>query len=441
MQWNGIAVDTAERDKHAPALRSRAKRAMRQAKAMGRRLGFKSFNPNSHSHLMMIFSKRLHQDLSELTQAGLAKLDKSALTHLLAIGKPFTRRLARAVLRMRRWHGLLTQHVERLELGKDPVGSTAMVVHPAWKPHGALTGRFGCGSPNLLNVPKHTEQRTSTGKLLQIYPSLRSIYIPRPGKVMVKADWKAQELRGMALRAGATRLIEWFHAEVDVHTKHAEMLYKRKPSKKERTLIKNFVFGSLYGGGAETIYKLLVISIPTISLREVVYLMRWFQRVYPEIQAFANEQARFAQANDYVIEPFSGRRRYFFGTVEPTEAVNFPIQALGAHLLSQAMIRLDSTLDKPHELMLAPVHDELILEGPDPLALAAKLEDAMVQTLTWQGQTMKFSIDTAAGSNWANCNEACVKCKLAAACLSKGRALYKPGDPERKEPWCVNRKL
>lgn len=416
MHQEGIAINDSARAQHRSALVSRSQRAYRQAKRLARRMNLPRFNPRSSRDLQQLFAGRLHQTLDTTDVSHQAKLDKKALTKLLTASGAFTRRLARVLLRLRKWDAIGKQHVIKLQVIDG-------IVHPNWKPHAAVTGRWSCDSPNLMVVPKALEQRlkhvNKAGKaVIKVYPSLRNMYVARRGLVLVKADYKAQELRMVALHAGAKKLIEWFTAEQDVHTKHAQMLYKiDKPSKHERTLIKNFIFNCMYLGSAETIHQLLVVTFPKLSVAEVRYMMRWVFDLHPEIPRWHRRIVTTAEKTDYSVEPFSGRRRYFYGTVEGTEAVNFPIQAGGAYLMIEAIKTLRRTLDASiGEKILIQCHDELVCEGPDPISLHAKMETAMAQTLTLDGHSMRFSIDAAVGLNWADCREACLTCRQVQAC-------------------------
>ena len=661
LHWDGMQVDQAAKAEHAERLIARKIRARREAIACGKKLGFKRFNPQSRDDLIKLFKLRLHQDLTTTSKDQQDALDKKALTKLLTASGSFTRKLARSILRMRKWASLSTQHIVKLQVDERSI------VHPGFKPHAAITGRWSTSAPSLLVVPKALTKRlkddpkTGEARHKVVYPSLRNIYIPRtPDNYIVKADFKAQELRFIALLAGAQKMLKWFQEEQDVHTVHAKMLFKTDaPSKAERTLIKNFVFNCVPGdtraltrtgwktrsqltigediltynavtkckewkpllgivmkqdqpivsvqlptrtfqfrctpdhnwfvhqaydsgkpspnkfyrqdevrcstdltrksyiivnapmtadtslisnaeiakqdkygtdwtrvvcqmsseqrrafltgfmladgmqhketkawswcqntgdladaaltatylehpgvcyvavndrlktqahmtcrlskkpfitgqrlqvleagradvwcpstenhswvarqgncititgncnylGSAETIHSLLIVTHPTISIAQVRAMIRWYFTLHYEIPAWQHKQMRFAEANDYTEEPFSGRRRYFYGTVEGTEAVNFPVQAGGAHLLNTALLEIKDLLDRSHyEHILVPVHDEIVVEGPDPARLAKLLDLTMAKRLDYNGNWMRFSVDCSVGKNWADCH-------------------------------------
>jgi DNA polymerase I-like protein with 3'-5' exonuclease and polymerase domains len=91
--------------------------------------------------------------------------------------------------------------------------------------------------------------------------------------------------------------------------------------------------------------------------------------------------------------------------VEGTEAVNFPVQAGGAHLLNTALLALKDLLDhQRNEHILVPVHDEIVVEGPDPARLAKLLDLTMAKRLEYNGNWMRFSVDCSVGNNWAECH-------------------------------------
>ena len=163
-----------------------------------------------------------------------------------------------------------------------------------------------------------------------------------------------------------------------------------------------------YGGAAETIWKLLVgkgMTVPLGLVRGV--LQKWFE-THPQIKAWQDDLVETAAKNGYVEAPLSGRREHFhggFGTDsrDRNRTLNYPIQATAGDLMNRAILALDEQIrwDKG-EAIVGQIHDEILVEGPDPVRLGKLLKSTMEQTITLNNNTMKFPVDVEVGKDWLN---------------------------------------
>lgn len=80
-------------------------------------------------------------------------------------------------------------------------------LHPSFKLHGTVTGRFSCEHPNLQQVPRD--------------PRIRSLITAPPGWVFVEADLSQIEMRIAAELSGEQNLLDTFYQKKDVHWKTA----------------------------------------------------------------------------------------------------------------------------------------------------------------------------------------------------------------------------
>jgi uracil-DNA glycosylase family 4 len=409
MREDGIAVSDDKRLLHREALRSRLYNARGDLRKLVEGLKMRDFNPNSNAQLAVLFFNRLRVRPTRWSkETGQPSLDEEALTLLLTDPRPLVGAISRGLLRYRRWSTLLGKYVEKLPIDRD---GKVPIVHPNWKPTGALTERWSCDKPNLHNIPKPVETRLKDGTKKVLYPGLRDMYIPLPGNFMVKADYSQLELRIIALLAKDELLLRYYREKKDVHTMNAIALFGGgaedfEPSKQERTRIKNFVYNANYGGGEETIWRLLAIDIPDLLLKDVRHMMQWWFGEHPWIVRHQKRLLKTAFKTDYAEGPFTGRRRHFYGQVEPTELYNFEVQETAAFIKNNALFKLRDAIDRKRgERILIDCHDEIVCEGPDPERLTGIMRECMETKLDYEGAEMLFTVDISTGPSWGECKE------------------------------------
>jgi DNA polymerase I len=88
------------------------------------------------------------------------------------------------------------------------------VVHPFFNQCGTRTGRLSCSNPNLLQIPKHTEN----GKLV------RKMFTARPGMLLGDCDFAAIEPRVLAHLSKDPNLCRMFNDGLDFHQFTADNL-------------------------------------------------------------------------------------------------------------------------------------------------------------------------------------------------------------------------
>jgi len=88
------------------------------------------------------------------------------------------------------------------------------IVHPWFNQCGTRTGRLSCSNPNLLQIPRRTEN----GRIV------RNMFVPRSGMELGEADYAAIEPRVMAHLSKDPQLCGLFVSGVDFHAYTAERL-------------------------------------------------------------------------------------------------------------------------------------------------------------------------------------------------------------------------
>jgi len=228
------------------------------------------------------------------------------------------------------------------------------------------TGRLSSTEPNLQNIPVRTD----------LGAEIRKMFVPKPGCILVDADYSQIELRVLAHIAEDKTMQEAFCGGMDIHTATASQVFGvpvESVTPLQRRNAKAVNFGIVYG-------------ISEFSLAEDIGVSRYEAREYID-SYLANYQGVRSYMKQVVVdaresgftETLYGRRRYIpelkssnFNIRSGAEriALNTPIQGTAADLIKLAMIRVEKCLNEnyPEAQLLLQVHDELIVECPEDVA-------------------------------------------------------------------------
>ncbi|NLE46546.1 MAG: DNA polymerase I, partial [Chloroflexi bacterium] len=270
-------------------------------------------------------------------------------------------------------------------------------VHSTFHQTVAATGRLSSSDPNLQNIPV----RTALGA------QIRGCFRAEEGSTFVVADYSQIELRIMAHLSGEPTLLEAFRRGEDIHVRTAAEVFglaESEVDKTHRNYAKAVNFGIMYGISAFGLSQNLGINRDEAE----AYIQRYFEHL-PRVKEFIEQTIETAKRQGYVATVF-GRRRDIpelqsanFQTRSLGErlAVNSVIQGTAADIIKVAMIRCHKRLERefsPARLVLQ-VHDELIVETPEPLAEAvrAALVAEMVGAYVMDPP---LGVDTGIGPDW-----------------------------------------
>jgi DNA polymerase-1 len=236
-------------------------------------------------------------------------------------------------------------------------------VHTSYNQTGSVTGRIASSEPNLQNIPIRTERGRQ----------VRKAFVAGPGNVLVAIDYSQIELRVVAHMADDKAMLDAFKAGEDIHaTTAAKILEKelKDVTEDERRNAKAVNFGLIYGMSAFGLTQ-----STELTLAEAQDFVKAYFEGFPGIRSYIDDTKALASEQGYV-ETLLGRRRYFHGLKEGTnaivrsrlerEAINSPIQGTAADIMKLAMLRVAKALPKSglEGQMLLQVHDELVLECP-----------------------------------------------------------------------------
>jgi uracil-DNA glycosylase family 4 len=348
-------------------------------------------------------------------ETGEPSLSKNALRDIIGSKNPTASMLARRMFMFNRWDKL--DDYTRM----DSVGDT---IHPMWSAGLKKTRRWG-SSPNMQNIPydiweKYTPEDDShkrmvatgsprregkKGQEILTRPGMRDMLVARKNMWLVGADYSQLELRNLGLLAKDEILLDAYATGKDVHDVNTRDLFKAENAPKHlRRLAKNFVYGVNYGADWHTVYLNLLPEFPGLDPRLIEHLYEEWFRLHPWIVEWQAKQWSDGRRLGYTISPLSGHKFYhYWGRVKPTVCYNFPIQGMAADMLNKAILLVDADLrPEDGEYVLLNVHDEIVLEGPDPVRLAGILKRRMEMDITIDGHTMHYPIDAWKAKNWGH---------------------------------------
>jgi DNA polymerase-1 len=269
-------------------------------------------------------------------------------------------------------------------------------LHPNYKIHGTATGRLSSSEPNAQNFPHE----------------VCDIFVAPPGKVIIKADYSNIEVRVLAYMTGEQTLIDALESGKNIHDLNTQLLFNLKKGDKgfdeARRACKIFVFGIMYGGTVEGIYKRVIAEVPKLQItlssfkkaadkffNNLTSFKAWCKRVQDEAMASRTSVTAF------------GRKRIMLGTEDEIkrQALNTPIQGTAGEIAEMAIIeshwqlQMHSSWDAK---LICTVHDSILVEANEATALetASLLKDIMEKEVVINGRCCKFPVDIEIGPSW-----------------------------------------
>ncbi|MFO7641626.1 MAG: DNA polymerase I, partial [Candidatus Competibacteraceae bacterium] len=385
MERIGVRVDAAALRQQSGELAQRLWELEQQAYD----LAGTTFNLGSPKQLQVILFERLGLPAGKKTATGQSSTAEDVLQEL-AEDYP----LPRVLLEHRGLSKLKSTYTDRLP---EQIHRRTGRVHTSYQQAVASTGRLSSSDPNLQNIPI----RTPEGR------RIRQAFVPKPGWVMLAADYSQIELRIMAHLSGDEGLLRAFAAGADVHRATAAEVFGvtlEEVSAEQRRSAKAINFGLIYGMSAFGLARQLGIERGAAQ----DYVNRYFAR-YPGVKAYMDDTRRQAAERGYVETVF-GRRLYLPDIrsrnaqrrqAAERAAINAPMQGTAADIIKRAMLAVDGWLRESGVAarMLMQVHDELVFEvEPAVVELAsARIRAAMVEAAELRAP---LEVEIGVGANW-----------------------------------------
>lgn len=391
MQVAGFAFDMKASNEARHKLVAEEARILRQIYEIA---GDK-IDPNKPAHLRAILLEKLGApvlDVSPLT--GKPKLDVNVMRAYTAGADERIANFASAVLEYRRVAKMRGTYIDGVKLGADGR------VHPTWLSYGAISGRFSCQRPSLMNLIKGDVAGSS----------VRSLYIAEPGNVLVSFDFSQLEMRVAAYVSGDKVMIEACEHS-DLHAANAKILFpefsrlepKSNEWKQLRNIAKTAGFAVCYGAGAETIHARIIAQGTPITMQQVEAMLRRLKQAFSAYYAWQLRNLVKTTSRGYVESPIVRRRRYLGYSPSPTENANYPIQSGAADLMNTTLWEISEQMPSNVRLV-AQIHDQAIFEVP------ASEADGMVELCRQVAEsprkindhTVVFKTDPTSGRRWSD---------------------------------------
>ena len=266
--------------------------------------------------------------------------------------------IIQAVMDYRMLTKLQSTYAEGLQKEIAPDGR----IHTTFQNTITATGRLSSTEPNLQNIPVRTE----------LGSEIRKMFVPRPGWVLVDADYSQIELRVLAHIADDRAMQEAFRSGEDFHRLTASRVFHVPPEDVTplmRRQAKAVNFGIVYG-----ISEFSLAQDIGVSRREAKEYIERYLTQYPGVRDYMKKIVETARTQGYVSTLF-GRRRMIpeirstnFNIRSGAEriALNTPVQGTAADIMKLAMVRVFRALETNglRARLLLQVHDELIVECP-----------------------------------------------------------------------------
>ena len=348
MENRGVAVDKKALNKLAKFFEGEVDRETKLAhKAAGH-----EFNVGSPKQLQVVLFEELKLPKTKKIKTGYTT-DAEALNWLLVQTK---HPLLESLLRIRETKKLGTT-VEGLlvEIASDNR------IHTHFAQTVAATGRLSSVGPNLQNIPVRTQEGRK----------IRECFVAGVGYVaLLTADYSQIEMRIMAHLSNDKALLAAFESGEDLHATVAAEVFgvnAQDVDPEMRRQIKAMSYGLAYGLSSYGLGAQLGISPGQAQ----TLMDKYFER-FGGIRDYLKSVVEEARKVGYT-ETVMGRRRYLPDLMHDNRqrrevaermALNAPIQGSAADIIKQAMLSVQSSIEKEKlkSRLLLQVHDELIFE-------------------------------------------------------------------------------
>jgi len=314
----------------------------------------------------------LGAEINEYTPSGQKSASKDQLKLLTIEGNDEVKALAEIVLKQRKADKLANTYFANFL--NDNVNG---FVHPSVKTLGARTSRMSIQNPALQTLPKGDDV-------------VRRAFIPKDDDhVIITSDLDQVEFRMVASLTGDPNLIGMFHqADLtgsDPFTEIGKEVYSDpnfQRSDKRRGLIKGMIYGRLYGAGVAK--QALTAGVPENIMKTVV---NQFDVRFPGMTGFQQKiedvgMRRLKAEGQGYVYTWTGRRLPCDEDRVYT-LLNYLAQGGAAEIFKANLVKLDQA--DLTELLIVPVHDEIVLNAPrkDVDEIKRIVKECMTTTEGW----------------------------------------------------------
>ncbi len=260
------------------------------------------------------------------------------------------------------------------------------VVRPFFNQCGTRTGRPSCSNPNLLQIPKKTEN----GKLV------RRMFIAREGMLLGDCDYGQIEPRVLAHLSKDPVMCEMFNSGIDFHTFTSERLCISR----DKAKVLNLSVG--YRATKYSVQRQLGGTLEEAQIE----IDKWWA-LFPTLRRW-QENLIYTSKKSGFCTTLLGRRIKVDGLegyswkneAAERQLINNIAQGSAAEIMKLGMLKVSQ--DKrlhPQFGILIQVYDQLVCESPDMLKDIKIVESDMVNCIKLD---VPLTVEAKIGPNWAD---------------------------------------
>jgi DNA polymerase-1 len=311
-------------------------------------------------------------EIYEFTPSGQKSASKDQLASLAINGNEEVRALAEIVLKQRKADKLANTYFSNFL--SDNVNG---FVHPSVKTLGARTSRMSIQNPALQTLPKGDDV-------------VRRAFLPKDDDhVIVTSDLDQVEFRMFASLSNDDNLVSMFNLAdatgSDPFTEIGRDVYNdptMTKNDKRRALIKSMIYGRLYGAGVAK--QAITAGVHEAQMKQT---SNAFDSRFPGMAHFQRQiedigMRRYNTEGQGYVYTWTGRRIPCDDNRAYT-LVNYLIQGGAAEVFKSNLVKLDQA--ELTELLIVPVHDEIVLNAPrkDAEEIMRTVKECMTTTEGW----------------------------------------------------------
>ncbi|QDH83419.1 exonuclease [Achromobacter phage Motura] len=304
-----------------------------------------AFAPSKTAHLRVLFFDVLGLESVAETKSGAPSTGKEFLKHYKSIPE------VALFAEWQKMQKLLSTYVKgwARRMGKDEDSLTDDFIRAGYSFFGVNTGRLNSRDPNFQQIPSH-------GDLAKI---IKRLFIAPKGRLLIRYDYSAHEVRGWsiiakdevlanAFRAGQKLRQQWIQSPTDevkkelkqkgdIHIQNVYRFWKKWVGKDDpmRQAVKAVVFGVLYGKSA----KSLGVDIGADEKEAQAIIDKMFSEF--KMGAQWTKKMKSLAENKYYVYSIIGRRRNLYAGLTGEKGIisqqirrgsNAPIQGFASEI-------------------------------------------------------------------------------------------------------------
>ncbi|MBS1811612.1 MAG: bifunctional 3'-5' exonuclease/DNA polymerase [Acidobacteria bacterium] len=241
----------------------------------------------------------------------------------------------------------------------DHINPVTGRIHASFRQIGSPTGRMGCTSPSLHQIPHEKHYR--------------QCFRAPAGRKLVVADFSQIEMRILAEMSNDEALLAAFNSGEDLHRATAANMLNvplEEVTTEQRSKAKGLNYGIIYGMGAEGLANRI-----SVSTTEAEGLIQRYFAAYPGVARWLQNAADTA-VRERRSRTMLGRLWAF--SFDPTDrqqlgalkrvGKNAPIQGTGSDLFKRAVKAVDDRLQGQDAQIVHCIHDEIVVECDEVIA-------------------------------------------------------------------------